>query len=280
MKKIVQELKYKEIALENVFNWSFDILKLNVSKIIPSIILIIILGIGSKIFVSSQNDFYSKLFAISYGTLEYFTAAVVYAGLMIGVTNLVENSEISGPFNLGKKIFPKIFFYSTLYFTFIFFIGLVIGVLYLFLMFTNYLNLWNTGFLAVIICFLILALLIFLNIKLSFLKNIYYTRGLGIAESIKYSFHSSKGYTGRLLITKIIFYFIFFLLNIALVFSGFINLISENIWISILGILIQAVLYFIVVYLMSIKVYVISLFYLNAEYNDLKISEKNNKTIE
>ncbi|MCP1225458.1 hypothetical protein [Sebaldella sp. S0638] len=279
MEKFILRLGKKSLTMEDAFNWSFEILKSNIKTLFPSLVILMILRLGSRMFFGKEDTFFWNILILSYGGLSSFISSVIYTGLRVEISDYIEKEKkLRSSFASGRKLWQKIIFIALLYFTFLFTAGVIMGIFILFLTIIGNVSM----FLAV--CCGIAALtagiagVIFFKVRLAFFQNIYYVRKLGVVKSILYSFHITKNYFIKIFLTNIIFWFLVFILEIMLTFSSFINFFSKNIWLVIVTVIAQSIICFVISFLINVKVGIISLFYLNAEYKDLQTEEENNKT--
>ena len=279
MEKFILRPGKKSLTMEDAFNWSFEILKSNIKTLFPSLVILMILRLGSRMFFGKEDTFFWNILILSYGGLSSFISLIIYTGLRVEISDYIEKEKkLESPFTSGRKLWQKIIFIALLYFTFLFTAGVIMGIFILFLTIIGNVSM----FLAV--CCGIAALaagiagVIFLKVRLAFFQNIYYVRKLGVVKSILYSFHITKNYFIKIFLTNIIFWFLVFILEIMLTFSSFINFFSKNIWLVIVTVIAQSIICFVISFLINVKVSIISLFYLNAEYKDLQTEEENNKT--
>ena len=279
MEKFILRPGKKSLTMEDAFNWSFEILKSNIKTLFPSLVILMILRLGSRMFFGKEDTFFWNILILSYSGLSSFISSIIYTGLRVEISDYIEKEKkLGSPFTSGRKLWQKIIFIALLYFTFLFTAGVIMGIFILFLTIIGNVSM----FLAV--CCGIAALaagiagVIFLKVRLAFFQNIYYVRKLGVVKSILYSFHITKNYFIKIFLTNIIFWFLVFILEIMLTFSSFINFFSKNIWLVIVTVIAQSIICFVISFLINVKVGIISLFYLNAEYKDLQTEEENNKT--
>jgi hypothetical protein len=275
MEKFMQKPGEKSVTMEDAFNWSFEILKSNLKILFPSLVILIMLKIGSRMFFYKENTFFWNMLLLFYGGFSSFISAIIYAGLRVAISDYVEKgNKITSLFAHGKKLLQRIIFLFLLYFTFLFVIGVFIGIFLIFLTLIGHINIGFAVFTGILAGIAGVAALIYLSVKLSFFQNIYYVRKLGFVKSVLYSFHTTKGYFSKVFLTNIIFFFMIFILETMLSFSGYINYFSKNIWLIIITVAVQCIICFIIFFLINTKIGVISLLYLNAEYRDLQLEEE------
>ena len=127
-----------------------------------------------------------------------------------------------------------------------------------------------------IVTIIMVVVITFIFIKLSFFQNIYYVRNLDLVSSFRYSVHIIKGYFIKVLLTKIVFLILNLILSVPIFLINVFMIPSKNIYFIIIGIVIQGIVYLLMFFFNFIAVFIISLFYLNAEYLDLKVVKDNN----
>ena len=279
MEKFILRPGEKSLTMEDAFNWSFEILKSNIKTLFPSLVILIILRLGSRMFFSKEDTFFWNMLILSYSGLSSFISTIIYNGLRIEISDYIEKGKkLGSPFASGKKIWQKIVFIALLYFTFLFAVGVLAGIFIIFLAIIGNISVYLAVCCGIAVCIAGVAGIIFLKVRLAFFQNIYYVRKLGVVKSVLYSFHITKNYFTKIFMTNIIFWFILFILEIILTFSSFINFFSKNVWLIIAAVTVQSIICFLISFLINVKVGIISLFYLNAEYTDLQTEEENNKT--
>ena len=279
MEKFMSGPGKKSLTMENAFNWSFEILKQNIKTLFPSLVILMILKIGSGMFFGKEDTFFWNMLILSYGGLNAFVSSIIYAGLRVEISDYIENEKkIESPFASGKKLWQRIIFIALLYFTFLFVAGVSMGIFILFLTIIGHASVFLAVCAGLAACAAGIAALVFLKVRLAFFQNIYYVRKLGVVKSLSYSLHISKKYFFKIFLTDIIFWFLVFMLEIILTFSNFINFFSKNMLLVLITVIIQSIICFVISFLICVKTGIISLFYLNAEYKDLQPEEENNKT--
>ena len=270
MDNFINKLKYEKITLEDSFNYSFDILKTNINKFILPIILLCCLNTVAavlRIFATESNS----SFLLLYTMIISFISSIIYAGLRIELTSFIENEkQINNPVTSGKKVIGKILLIVLIYLLISIFIGIVAGGFMVFITLIASASREIAIFLAVLAIIIFLALIFYIVIKLAFFQNVYYVRNLDLISSLKYSLHIIKGYFMKIFMTKLIFIFFIIILYLPIVFGNFLAVGSKDIFLIIIGLIIQSIFYLVMSVFIFLSVFVISLFYLNAEYLDLK----------
>ena len=270
MDNFINKLKYEKITLEDSFNYSFDILKTNINKFILPIILLFCLNTVAaifRIFVQENNS----SFLLLYTMIVSFISAIIYAGLRIELTSFIENEKkINNPVASGKKAIWKILLIAAIYLLISILIGIIAGVFMAFVMLIAKVSQKAATFLIILGSVVFLALIIYIVIKLAFFQNIYYVRNLDLISSFKYSLHIIKGYFVQVFMTKLIFISFIIILYLPIFFGNFLAVMSKDLFLIIIGLIIQSIFYLIMSVFIFLSVFVISLFYLNAEYLDLK----------
>ena len=279
MEKFMSGPGEKSLTMEDAFNWSFEILKRNIKTLFPSLVILMILKTGSRMFLGKEDTFFWNMLILSYGGLSAFVSSIIYAGLRLEISDYIENEKkIESPFASGKKLWQRIIFIALLYFTFLFVAGVSMGIFILFLTIIGHASVFLAVCAGLTACVAGVAALIFFKVRFAFFQNIYYVRKLGVVKSFLYSFHISKKYFAKIFLTDIIFWFLVFILEIMLTFSNFINFFSKNMPLVLITVIIQSIICFVISFLICVKTSIISLFYLNAEYKDLQPEKENNKT--
>ena len=279
MEKFISGPGRKSLTIEDAFNWSFEILKLNIKTLFPSLVILMILKLGSRMFFNKEDTFFWNMLILSYSGLSSFISLIIYSGLRVEISDYIEKGKkIESPFASGKKLWQRIIFIALLYFTFLFVAGVSMGIFILFLTMIGHISILVAVYAGLAACIAGAAAYIFLRVRLAFFQNIYYVRKLGVVKSLLYSLHITKNYFTKIFLTDIIFWFLIFILEIILTFSNFINFFSKNLLLVIIIVITQSIISFMISFLFCVKTGVISLFYLNAEYKDLQPEEENNKT--
>ena len=98
MEKFMSGPGKKSLTMEDAFNWSFEILKQNIKTLFPSLVILMILKIGSRMFFGKEDTFFWNMLILSYGGLSAFVSSIIYAGLRLEISDYIENE---------KKIFDK-----------------------------------------------------------------------------------------------------------------------------------------------------------------------------
>lgn len=279
MENFIRTLKHKKITLEESFNYSFDILKINKKKfLLPLLVLTGFYVIASifRIFITSENDM-GNFYLLLYTLLSSFVGSIIYAGMRIELTNFIENGQkIDNPINSGGRVIKKVIIFEFIYFIILILLGIIASFFIAVGILIAAVSKGAAVLFISIITLVILMAAIFIFTKLSFFQNIYYVRNLDLVSSFKYSIHIIKGYFMKVLFTKIIFSILFLILSVPIIMVNVFAIPSKNIYFIIIGIVIQAIVYLFIFFFNFITVFIISLFYLNAEYLDLKVAKDNN----
>ena len=275
MEKFMLRPGKKSLTMEDAFNWSFEILKSNIKTLFPSLVILMILKLGSRMFLNKEDTFFWNMLILFYSGLSGFISSIIYTGLRVEISDYIENEKkIESPFASGKKLWQRIIFIALLYFTFLFVTGVSMGIFILFLTMIGHISVFLAVCTGIAAGVAGIVAVIYLKVRLAFFQNIYYVRKLGVVKSVLYSFYITKNYFIKIFLANIIFWFLVFMLEIILTLSSFINFFSRNIWLVIATVIIQSIICFMISFLMNVKVGVITLFYLNAEYSDLQPEEK------
>ena len=225
MEKFISGPGRKSLTIEDAFNWSFEILKLNIKTLFPSLVILMILKLGSRMFFNKEDTFFWNMLILSYSGLSSFISLIIYSGLRVEISDYIEKGKkIESPFASGKKLWQRIIFIALLYFTFLFVAGVSMGIFILFLTMIGHISILLAVYTGLAACVAGAAACIFLKVRLAFFQNIYYVRKLGVVKSLLYSLHITKNYFTKIFLTDIIFWFLIFILEIILTFSNFINI--------------------------------------------------------
>ena len=279
MDNFINKLKCEKITLEESFNYSFDILKINRKKfLVPLLLLtgIYILASIFRVFITKENDT-GNFYLIMYTLIVAFVGYVIYAGIKIEVTNFIENGQkIDNPINSGSRVMKKVIICGILYYAILILIGTIAGFFIAFSILLATTSKMAAIFFLSIVTIIMVVVITFIFIKLSFFQNIYYVRNLDLVSSFRYSVHIIKGYFIKVLLTKIVFLILNLILSVPIFLINVFMIPSKNIYFIIIGIVIQGIVYLLMFFFNFIAVFIISLFYLNAEYLDLKVVKDNN----
>ena len=121
MEKFISGPGRKPLTMEDAFNWSFEILKLNIKTLFPSLVILMILKLGSRMFFNKEDTFFWNMLILAYSGLSAFISLIIYSGLRVEISDYIENGKkIESPFASGKKLWQRIIFIALLYFTFLF----------------------------------------------------------------------------------------------------------------------------------------------------------------